>query len=95
MKKWIRIPGVVIGTAATAYSCLYLSPLLAGFAGASTLWMATTRSGSRTPVPLPASADVDPADVRRYREDHPGTSIEAAVRAVATAAAKSPTDSAG
>lgn len=92
MKKWIRIPGVVIGATATAYGCLYLGPLLAGFAGAATLWLATTPWGSRTQVPLPASANVDPADVRRYREDHPGTSIEAAVQAVATAAEESPTD---
>lgn len=92
MKKWIRIPGVIIGAAATAYGCLYLSPLLAGFAGAATLWLATTPWGSRTPVQLPASPNMNPADVRRYREDHPGTSVEAAVRAVATAAEESPTD---
>ncbi|WP_139195116.1 hypothetical protein [Curtobacterium sp. MCBA15_001] len=92
MKKWIRIPGVAIGAAATAFGCLYLSPLLAGWAGAVTLWLATTRWGTNPPVDLPANTEVDPADVRRYREEHPGTSIEAAFRAVADATTAPPSD---
>lgn len=74
-----------MGVAATAYGCLYLSPLLAGFAGVATLWWATTRWGSNKPTELSANAEVDPAEVRHYREDHPGTSLTAAVRAVADA----------
>ncbi|WP_146240614.1 MULTISPECIES: hypothetical protein [unclassified Curtobacterium] len=90
MKRWIRIPAVVVGAAATAYGCLYLSPLLTGWMGAATLWMATTRWSSGEPIDLPAGTEVDPTDVRKYREDHPGLSIERAVAAVAGALAARP-----
>lgn len=90
MKRWIRIPAVVVGAAATAYGCLYLSPLLTGWMGAATLWVATARWSSDKPVELPAGTEVDPADVRRYREEHPGVSIERAVAAVAERSAARP-----
>jgi hypothetical protein len=84
MKRWIRIPAVVIGAAATAYGCLYLSPLLTGWIGAATLWI------SGEPIEFPVGTEVDPTDVRRYREDHPGVSIERATAAVARASAAEP-----
>jgi len=89
-KRWIRIPVVVVGAAATVYGCLYLSPLLTGWMGAATLWMATTRWSSGEPIELPVSSQIDPADVRRYREDHPGVSIERAAAAVAGASTAQP-----
>ncbi|WIB26026.1 hypothetical protein [Curtobacterium sp. MCSS17_015] len=90
MKRWIRIPAVVVGAAATAYGCLYLSPLLTGWIGAATLWTATTRWSSGEAIELPVGTEIDPADVRRYREDHPGVSIERAAAAVAKASAAQP-----
>jgi hypothetical protein len=91
MKRLIRIPAVVVGAAATAYGCLYLSPLLTGWIGAVTLWMATTSWSSGEPIELPVGTEIDPADVRRYREGHPGVSIERAAAAVAEASAPQPT----
>jgi hypothetical protein len=85
MKRWIRVPAVVIFGAATAYGCLYLSPLLTGWMGAATLWMATTSWSYGEPIELPVDSEIDPADVRRYRVDHPGVSIERAAAAVAKA----------
>jgi hypothetical protein len=92
MKRWIRIPAVVVGAAATAYGCLYLSPLLTGWIGAATLWMATTSWSSGEPIELPVDAEIDPADVRKYREEHPGVSIEQAVASVAGASAPQPNE---
>jgi hypothetical protein len=90
MKRWIRIPAVVFGGAATAYGCLNLSPLLTGWMGAATLWMATTSWSSGEAIELPDDTEIDPTDVRRYREDHPGVSIERAAAAVAEASAAQP-----
>jgi hypothetical protein len=70
LKRGIRIPAVDVGAAARAYGCLYLSPLLTGWIGATTLWTATTRWSSGEPIELPVGTTFDPTDVKHSGPSH-------------------------
>ncbi|MDT0212134.1 hypothetical protein [Curtobacterium sp. BRD11] len=90
MSKWILVPVVLIGVVVTAYGCLHWSPLLAGLAGWATLWVATTGPSVFGRARIAPGTMVDPAEVRRYRKEHPGSTISDAVVAVAASRSSSP-----
>lgn len=72
------------GLTATLTASALFGLVPAGLVALATLWtVATGPSVLGTWRLSPDEADVDPAEVRQYRKDHPGTTVSEAAAAVA------------
>lgn len=84
MTPRIRAIVTLVGVAATPIACALFGVLPAGTVALATLWFAASGpSIVGATKPARDAGELDPREVRRYREDHPGTTISEAAAAVA------------
>jgi hypothetical protein len=83
VNRWKKAICMLGGLAASALAFGLFGPTIAGLVLLATLWCGAfgTPVIGDTPV-LGRATSVDPGDVRRYREEHPGATISDAVAAV-------------
>jgi hypothetical protein len=82
VNRWVAAFVPIAGLAAAGLAYALFGMLYAGIVLLATIsWAAFGKSfvGS---TPVPAGSEIDPAAVRRYREEHPGTTITDAINAV-------------
>lgn len=84
MTPWIRAIVTLVGVAAAPITFTLFGVLPAGMVTLATLWFAASGPSIIGTTNLADDAGgLDPREVRRYREDHPGTTISEAAAAVA------------
>ncbi len=75
---------IVSGVMAAVGAFALFGTAPAGMVAFGTLWFAAASPGADDSIAVDLrGARVDPRDVRRYREDHPGTTIIEAASAIA------------
>jgi hypothetical protein len=83
VSRWSPAILTFVGLAATGLALALFGPLHACAVAVVTLWCSTSGRSSIGNRVIPAGSDLDPSEVRRYRVDHPGTTISEAAAAVA------------
>ena len=83
MKRWTPAVATLTGLAAACAAYALFGPLLAGMVFFATLSFAAFRKTVFGSTLISGRSKIDPAAVRRYREEHPGTTIADAINAVA------------
>jgi hypothetical protein len=82
MRRWVPALSVLGGLVATVGAWLTLDLLYACVAAlATTTWTASAPSVIGT-TPIPQGASPDPAAVRRWRAEHPSSTVSEAIAAV-------------
>jgi hypothetical protein len=83
VSRWAPAILTFVGLAATGLALALFGPLNACAVAVATLWYATWGTSIIGNTVIPPRSDIDPSEVRRYRVEHPGTTISEAAAAVA------------
>jgi hypothetical protein len=83
VSRWAPAILTFVGLAATGLALALFGPLHACAVAVATLWYSTSGDSIIGNAAIPAGSDLDPLEVRRYRVEHPGTTISEAAAAVA------------
>jgi hypothetical protein len=83
VSRWAPAILTFVGLAATGLALALFGPLHACAVAVATLWCSTSGDSVIGNTAIPTGTDLDLSEVRRYRVEHPGTTISEAAAAVA------------
>jgi hypothetical protein len=83
VSRWAPAILTFVGVAATGLALALFGPLCACAVAVATLWYSTSGDSIIGNTVIPPGSDLEPSEVRRYRLEHPGTTISEAAAAVA------------
>lgn len=83
MSRWAPAILTCAGFVAAGLALALFGSLCACAVAVATLWYATSGKSIIGETVVPPGSNVDPSEVRRYRLEHPGTTISEAAAALA------------